>query len=70
MNEPIAITGMGICCPLGNSLAEVAENLLAGNSGVRPIQSFDATLMTMNKAGEVLEMPPADRYDRSLYRIW
>jgi 3-oxoacyl-[acyl-carrier-protein] synthase II len=34
-----AITGIGVISPLGNSFAEVADNLLAGRSGVREIKA-------------------------------
>src|SRR5438552_10304659 len=37
------ITGVGTATPLGNSYLELAENLLAGRSGVRPIQGFDVS---------------------------
>jgi 3-oxoacyl-[acyl-carrier-protein] synthase II len=70
MHEPIYITGMGICSPLGNDLATVAGELAAGRSGVAPIQSFDCTRLIMRHAGEVKEIPHADRYPKDLYRVW
>lgn len=39
--EPIAITGIGALTPLGNSYAEIAENLLAGVNGVGTVTAFD-----------------------------
>ena len=35
--EPVLITGVGAVSPLGDSLAEIADNLLAGRSGIRDI---------------------------------
>ena len=34
----VAITGMGVVCPLGSSLAAFEEGLLAGRSGIGPIR--------------------------------
>ena len=39
----VVVTGLGIVCPLGNSVEEAWKNALAGKSGVRKIQSFDAS---------------------------
>jgi 3-oxoacyl-[acyl-carrier-protein] synthase II len=38
--EPIYITGIGVVTPLGNSFAALAEQLLAGRSGVRRLDLF------------------------------
>jgi 3-oxoacyl-[acyl-carrier-protein] synthase II len=35
MKRPVAITGMGVIAPLGNSCAELFANLVAGRSGIR-----------------------------------
>ena len=37
------ITGVGTATPLGNGYQELADNLLAGRSGVRSIQGFDVS---------------------------
>mgnify|MGYP001770826298 FL=1 len=37
------ITGMGAITPLGLTVAELWENLLAGRSGVRPVTQFDVS---------------------------
>lgn len=41
MQDRIVITGMGTVNPLGLSVAESWKNVIAGNSGVRPITLFD-----------------------------
>ena len=37
----VVITGMGMMCPVGNSVSESWENILNGNSGVSKITKFD-----------------------------
>ncbi len=37
LDRRIAITGMGVCCPLGRNVNEFWENLIAGKSSVRNI---------------------------------
>lgn len=47
----VVVTGLGIVCPLGNSVEEAWKNALAGKSGVRKIQSFDASEYSCQIAG-------------------
>lgn len=51
----VVITGMGIICPLGVGPDAVWEALAAGRSGVRPIQSYDASGCGVRFAGEVAD---------------
>lgn len=37
----VVITGLGIICPVGLSIDTAWSNILAGNSGIRPITAFD-----------------------------
>jgi len=53
MKRRVAITGMGVVCPLGLSVAAFAENLKRGVSGVRFISVFDASTLPSRIAGEV-----------------
>lgn len=39
----VVITGLGIVCPVGLTVAESWENICAGKGGIRPITSFDVT---------------------------
>jgi 3-oxoacyl-[acyl-carrier-protein] synthase II len=48
------ITGVGAATPLGNSYRSIADNLLAGRSGIRSIQNFDASQHPSQIAGQVL----------------
>jgi 3-oxoacyl-[acyl-carrier-protein] synthase II len=49
----VVITGLGLICGVGNTTQEVWGQLLAGVSGVAPIQSFDATDYPVTFAAEV-----------------
>jgi 3-oxoacyl-[acyl-carrier-protein] synthase II len=39
----VVVTGMGILSPLGNTVVETWQGILAGKSGVAPIDSFDVS---------------------------
>ncbi len=39
----IVVTGMGVVCPLGNTVSETWQNILAGNSGIGLIDRFDTS---------------------------
>ncbi|MFO0808314.1 MAG: beta-ketoacyl-[acyl-carrier-protein] synthase family protein [Gemmataceae bacterium] len=43
MTNPIWITGVGVGTPLGFQINELADNLLAGRSGVSTVTAFDAS---------------------------
>ena len=49
----VVVTGMGIASPLGVGVEHVWRRLIAGESGIRAIQSFDTTDLTAKIAGEV-----------------
>lgn len=49
----VAITGMGAVSPIGLDVASTWSNLLAGQSGVAPIQQFDASAFPTYIAAEV-----------------
>ncbi|MFS8063597.1 MAG: beta-ketoacyl synthase N-terminal-like domain-containing protein, partial [Luteimonas sp.] len=36
----MAVTGLGVVSPLGNSTAEFFANLIRGRSGVRAVQKY------------------------------
>ena len=40
-NSSVAVTGIGMICPLGISTSECWENMLLGKSGIRRITKFD-----------------------------
>ena len=49
----VVITGLGLICPVGNSVAEGWSNLLAGRSGIANVTRFDASGLSCRFAGEV-----------------
>src|SRR5258708_28345450 len=54
----VVVTGMGLVTPLGIGLERVWGRLLAGESGIRAIQSFDVSDLPSRVAAEV---PRGDR---------
>jgi 3-oxoacyl-[acyl-carrier-protein] synthase II len=49
----VAVTGLGIVCPVGNTVEEAWSSVLAGKSGIGAITRFDATAFACRIAGEV-----------------
>lgn len=49
----VAVTGLGIVCPVGNTVEEAWGNLVAGRPGIGPITRFDAASFACRFAGEV-----------------
>lgn len=49
----VVITGLGCVSPVGNTVAEAWDTLLAGKSGIGPITKFDASTFACKIAGEV-----------------
>ena len=53
--RPVAVTGIGMICPLGTSTGECWENLLGGRSGIREITKFDTNDCTTRIGGQLPE---------------
>ncbi len=49
----VVVTGLGIVSPVGNTVAETWENIVAGKSGIGRITRFDAAAFKSQVAGEV-----------------
>jgi nodulation protein E len=49
----VAITGLGAICALGRNIAEVAESLRQGRSGIAPIESTDTSQVRFRNGAEV-----------------
>jgi beta-ketoacyl-acyl-carrier-protein synthase II len=56
----VVITGIGATTPLGSNVEKFWEDLLAGRSGIRRIQSFDASDLPCQIAGEIPDFVPTD----------
>jgi len=60
----VVITGLGLICGVGNSTQEVWGQLLAGASGVGPIQAFDTSGFPVTFAAEVKNFDPLEFIDK------
>ncbi len=58
--DRVVITGMGWVTPLGHDLESVWKRLLAGESGIAPIDHFDARTFPTTFAGQVRNYDLAD----------
>ena len=61
----VAVTGMGVVCPTGLTVAEFGDSLRRGASGIRTISVFDASTLPSRIAGEVPWTGPIAR-DRKM----
>ena len=49
----VVVTGLGLVCPVGNTVEEGWANIVAGRSGIAKVTKFDATPFACQFAGEV-----------------
>jgi 3-oxoacyl-[acyl-carrier-protein] synthase II len=54
----VVVTGMGLICAVGQTSAEVWQNIVAGKSGVSKITRFDTTQFACQIAAEVKDFDP------------
>ena len=54
----VVVTGMGAVTPLGNTVQEFWEGLVAGRSGIAPMTLCDAAAYPCQIAGEVKGFDP------------
>ena len=64
MTRRVVITGLGLVCGVGNTAPEVWKQLLAGASGMAPIQGFDTTGFPVTFAAEVKNFDPLNFVDK------
>jgi 3-oxoacyl-[acyl-carrier-protein] synthase II len=64
VNRRVVITGLGLVCGVGNTAGEVWRQLLAGASGMGPIQGFDTTGFPVTFAAEVKNFDPLNFVDK------
>jgi 3-oxoacyl-[acyl-carrier-protein] synthase II len=62
------ITGLGAIMPIGNDFPTYWSNLVAGVTGTRRIQGFDATGFEVQIAAEVLDFDPTAAMDPKMAR--
>ena len=70
MSQPrrVVVTGMGAVTPLGTTVDAFWAGLVAGESGVRTIASFDPSRVHCHIAGEALDFDPSMVLDRKEVR--
>jgi len=64
MRRRVVVTGLGLITSLGLRVDEFWRRLLAGESGVSRIESFDVTEYAVQIAGEVKDFDPAAYIER------
>jgi 3-oxoacyl-[acyl-carrier-protein] synthase II len=60
----VVITGLGLVCGVGNTAPDVWQQLLAGASGMAPIQGFDTTGFPVTFGAEVKNFDPLNFVDK------
>lgn len=66
MKRRVVVTGIGTISPIGNTIEEFWNNLVAGKSGAAPITYFDTTHFDTKFACEVKGFDPLNYMDRKL----
>ena len=56
----VVITGMGMVSPVGLTVKESWENILAGKSGIAPITHFDTTGFATTFGGSIKDFDVAN----------
>ncbi len=49
----VVVTGLGIVCPVGLSIPEAWDNIVAGNSGIQPVTAFDVSEFPVRFGGTI-----------------
>lgn len=60
----VVVTGMGAITPVGNSVQETWQSLIAGKNGIGRIQAFDAEKYKAKLAAEVKNFDPRQYMDK------
>lgn len=59
----VAVTGIGVVSPIGNTSGEFWESLAEGRSGIGPIAKVDTAELRFKNAAEVKDFNAADHFD-------
>ena len=60
----VAITGLGLLTPLGNTVSEFWQNIVNGKSGAGPITKFDSSKFKTRFGCEVKNFHPEDHFEK------
>src|SRR3954465_15927207 len=55
----VVVTGIGVVTPLGKSIEELWQNLIAAKCGIRTITQFDASMYDTQIAAEAHDFDPS-----------
>ncbi|MBA3494407.1 MAG: beta-ketoacyl-ACP synthase II [Gammaproteobacteria bacterium] len=56
----IAVTGLGVICPVGNTVKAAWDNILAGKSGIKPLSHFDVSGFSTRFGGTIDDFSVTD----------
>ncbi|HEX2613587.1 MAG TPA: beta-ketoacyl-ACP synthase II [Fibrobacteria bacterium] len=62
-SRDVVVTGMGVVSPVGHDVETFFGNLVAGRSGIAPIERFDASSYATTFAGEVRDFDPTRHFE-------
>lgn len=68
MERRVVVTGMGTVNPIGLSVEEYWNNLVAGRHGINPIQAYDTTNSEVKVAAEVKGFDPLEYFEKKELR--
>ncbi|MEP7076242.1 MAG: beta-ketoacyl-[acyl-carrier-protein] synthase family protein [Acidobacteriota bacterium] len=61
--KKVVITGVGVVSAIGNNAADFWDSLIAGRSGIGPIEKLDASTLRFRNAAEVKNFDPTLHFD-------
>ncbi len=64
-NRRVVVTGLGAITPIGNTVSQVWDNMVAGVNGIGPITLFDTTDYKAKLGAEVKDFNPRDYMEKS-----
>ena len=62
-NKRVVITGMGVVSPVGTGVEKFWQALIKGQSGVRTVSHFDASLFDSRVNGDVIDYDPLAHFN-------
>ena len=68
LKRRIVVTGMGAVTPIGLTVEEYWQNLVAGTNGIGPITLFDASLFPVQIAAEIKGFQPEKYMSRNAHK--
>ena len=60
----IAVTGIGVCCPIGQNAAQLMDSIRNGRGGIGVIRSFSTANQKIRHAAEIIQYDPDDHFSK------